>query len=59
MTIPGLSESAIQQQAAVEAHGGYALIERVMDAVVAHRPDWVIQAARGYAKGIVRTPHLR
>ena len=46
----GLLDDAI---AAVEKGGGYELIERVMDAVVAYRPDWVIQAARKQAERIM------
>jgi uncharacterized Zn finger protein len=46
----GLLDDAI---AAVEKGGGYDLIERVMDAVVEHRPDWVIQAARKQAERII------
>jgi uncharacterized Zn finger protein len=46
----GLLDDAI---AAVEEHGGYMLIEQVMDAVVEQRPDWVIQAARGQAARII------
>jgi uncharacterized Zn finger protein len=46
----GLLDDAI---AAVEKGGGYELTERVMDAVVAYRPDWVIQAARKQAERIM------
>lgn len=46
----GLLDDAI---AAVEKGGGYDLIERVMDAVIEHRPDWVIKAARRQAERII------
>lgn len=46
----GLVDDAI---AAVEERGGYGLIERVMDAVVAQRPEWVIAAARKQAERII------
>jgi len=46
----GLLDDAI---AAVEKSGSYELVERVMDAVVEHRPDWVIQAARKQAERIM------
>ncbi len=46
----GLVDDAI---AAVEKRGGYDLTERVMDAVVAQRPAWVIQAARRQAERIM------
>ena len=46
----GLLDDAI---AAVEKGGSYDLIERVMDAVIEHRPDWVIQAARHEAERII------
>jgi uncharacterized Zn finger protein len=46
----GLLDDAI---AAVEKGGSYELIERVMDAVVEHRPDWVIRAARKQAERIM------
>jgi uncharacterized Zn finger protein len=46
----GLLDDAI---AAVEQGGGYGLIERVMDAVVAQRPEWVIQGARKQAERII------
>jgi uncharacterized Zn finger protein len=39
--------------AAVEKGANYGLTERVMDAVLEHRPDWVIQAARQEAERIV------
>jgi uncharacterized Zn finger protein len=39
--------------AAAEEEAGYDLLERVMDAVVEHRPEWVIQAARREAERIV------
>jgi uncharacterized Zn finger protein len=46
----GLLDDAI---AAVEEGASYDLIERVMDAVVEHRPDWVIKAARQQAERII------
>jgi uncharacterized Zn finger protein len=46
----GLLDDAI---AAVEHGVGYGLIERVMDAVIEHRPDWVIKAARRQAERII------
>ncbi len=46
----GLLDDAIT---AVEEGGSYGLIERVMDAVVEHRPDWVIKAARRQAERII------
>jgi len=46
----GLLDDAI---AAVDQGVSYADLERVMDAVVAHRPDWVIQAARRQAERIM------
>jgi tetratricopeptide (TPR) repeat protein len=46
----GLLDDAI---AAVEKGGSYGLIEQVMDAVIEHRPDWVIKAARRQAEGII------
>jgi uncharacterized Zn finger protein len=46
----GLLDDAI---AAVEKSAGYDLLERVMDAVVEHRPEWVIAAARGQAERII------
>jgi len=46
----GLLDDAI---AVVKKGGSYDLLERVMDAVVEHRPDWVIQAARRQAERIV------
>ncbi len=39
--------------AAVEKGASYDLIERVMDAVVEYRPEWVIQAARRQAERII------
>jgi uncharacterized Zn finger protein len=32
---------------------GYGLLERVMDAAIATRPDWVIKAARAQAERIM------
>ncbi|MGD2179071.1 MAG: SWIM zinc finger family protein [Anaerolineae bacterium] len=46
----GLLDDAI---AAVEKGGSYILIERVMDAVIEHRPDWVIKVARRQAERII------
>ena len=46
----GLLDDAI---AAVEKGGSYSLIERVMDAAIEHRPDWVIKAARRQAERII------
>ena len=46
----GLLDDAIT---AVEKGGSYGLIERVMDAVIEHRPDWVIKAARQQAERII------
>jgi len=46
----GLLDDAI---AAVEKWASYDQLERVMDAVVEHRPDWVIQAARQQAERII------
>ncbi|MBN1814274.1 MAG: SWIM zinc finger domain-containing protein [Anaerolineae bacterium] len=46
----GLLDNAI---AAVEKGAGYDLLERVMDAVVEHRPEWVIGAACGQAERII------
>ncbi|UCC64257.1 MAG: hypothetical protein JSV36_04165 [Anaerolineae bacterium] len=46
----GLLDDAI---AAVERGAGYADLERVMDAVVEYRPDWVIRAARRQAERII------
>jgi uncharacterized Zn finger protein len=46
----GLLDDAIR---AVEKGASYDLIERVMDAVVEHRPEWVIQAARRQAERIM------
>jgi uncharacterized Zn finger protein len=46
----GLLDDAI---AAVEKGAGYDLLERVMDAVVEYRPEWVIGAARGQAERII------
>jgi uncharacterized Zn finger protein len=46
----GLLDDAI---AAVEKGASYGLIERVMDAVIEHRPDWVIKAARRQAERII------
>lgn len=46
----GLLDDAI---AAVAKGGSYDLIERVMDAVIEHRPDWVIQVARRQAERII------
>ena len=46
----GLLDDAIT---AVEKGGSYGLIERVMDAVIEHRPDWVIKAARRQAERII------
>jgi uncharacterized Zn finger protein len=39
--------------AAVEKGASYDLLERVMDAVVEHRPEWVIEAARRQAERII------
>jgi uncharacterized Zn finger protein len=39
--------------AAVERGANYDLIERVMDAVVEHRPTWVVSAARQEAERII------
>jgi len=39
--------------AAVEQRASYDLLERVMDAVVEHRPEWVIGAARQQAERII------
>jgi uncharacterized Zn finger protein len=46
----GLLDDAIH---AVEKGASYDLVERVMDAVVEHRPEWVIQAARRQAERIM------
>jgi uncharacterized Zn finger protein len=46
----GLLDDAV---AAVEKGAGYDLLERVMDAVVEHRPEWVIGAARRQAERII------
>lgn len=46
----GLLDDAI---ATVEQRASYADLERVTDAVVAHRPDWVIQSARQQAERIM------
>jgi uncharacterized Zn finger protein len=46
----GLLDDAI---AAVEKGAGYDLLERVMDAAVEYRPEWVIGAARGQAERII------
>jgi uncharacterized Zn finger protein len=46
----GLLDDAI---AAVEKGAGYDLLERVMDAVVEYRPEWVIGAARRQAERII------
>jgi len=46
----GLLDDAI---AAVEQDASYDLIERVMDAVVEHRPEWVIEVARQQAERII------
>jgi uncharacterized Zn finger protein len=39
--------------AAVEKGASYDLLERVMDAVVEHRPEWVVEAARRQAERII------
>jgi len=41
--------------AAVKDGYGYGLLERVMDAAIATRPDWVIKAARAQAEQIMST----
>jgi uncharacterized Zn finger protein len=46
----GLLDDAI---ASVSQGGGYAQIERVMDAVLEHRPDWVIRNALHQAERII------
>jgi uncharacterized Zn finger protein len=46
----GLLDDAI---AAVEEGASYDLLERVMDAVVEHRPAWVIENAREQAERII------
>jgi uncharacterized Zn finger protein len=46
----GLLDDAI---ASVENSAGYDLLERVMDAVVEHRPAWVIENAREQAERII------
>jgi uncharacterized Zn finger protein len=46
----GLLDDAIT---AVEKGASYDLLERVMDAAIEHRPDWVIQAARRQAERIM------
>jgi len=46
----GLLDDAI---AAAEQGAGYDTLERVMDAVVGHRPEWVIGAARQQAERII------
>jgi uncharacterized Zn finger protein len=46
----GLLDDAI---AAVSHGGGYTQIERVMDAVVEHRPDWVIRSALQQSERII------
>jgi uncharacterized Zn finger protein len=46
----GLLDDAI---AAVEKGASYDQLERVMDAVVEHRPEWVIEAARHQAARII------
>ncbi len=48
----GLLDDAIN---AVEKGANYDLMERVMDAVIEHRPDWVIKAARKEAERIIDT----
>jgi uncharacterized Zn finger protein len=48
----GLLDDAI---AAVEKGAGYDLLERVMDAVVGYRPEWVIGAARRQAERIIES----
>ena len=46
----GLLDDAIT---AVEKGASYDLLERVMDAAITHRPDWVIQAGRQQAERIM------
>jgi uncharacterized Zn finger protein len=46
----GLVDDAIT---AVEKHASYGLLERVMDAAIQPRPDWVIEAARKQAERIM------
>ena len=46
----GLWDDAI---AAVEVQASYGVIERVMDAVVEHRPEWAIRAAQRQAERIM------
>jgi uncharacterized Zn finger protein len=46
----GLLDDAIH---AIEKGASYDLVERVMDAVIEHRPEWVIQAARRQAERIM------
>jgi uncharacterized Zn finger protein len=45
--------------AAVEKGGGYELTAQVMDAVVQHRPEWVIESARKQAERIVEAGQSR
>lgn len=52
----GLLDDAI---AAVEKGADYDLIERVMDAVVEHRPEWVIRAASHQAERIIEAGQSR
>jgi uncharacterized Zn finger protein len=52
----GLLDDAI---AAADQGGGYTQIEQVMDAVLEHRPDWVIRAALGQADRIIEPGQAR
>ena len=46
----GLIDDAIK---VVQSGASYGLLERVMDAAITHRPDWVIQAATSQAERIM------
>ena len=52
----GLLDDAI---AALDQGGGYAQIEQVMDAVLEHRPDWVIRTALAQADRIIEPGQAR
>jgi uncharacterized Zn finger protein len=52
----GLLDDAIT---AVDEGGGYSQIEQVMDAVLEHRPDWVVRTALGQAGRIIEPGQSR
>jgi uncharacterized Zn finger protein len=50
---PGAGERLSTRQADQGSAWDYRLVEKVAEAVIAHRPDWVIQASRRQAESLI------